>query len=376
MSLAARSPIVATVDLTVLLHNLTHVQSRLTPPCEIIAVVKADAYGHGAIPVARALCTAGVQRLCVATVDEGLALRQAGLTAPILVLGATLPDQLDGFAEGRLTPVLHDTDSLLRMTDWAVQHRVRVAVHVKLDTGMGRLGFKPHQMDALARNPVWRSSLNWEGLMAHLADADGGNPAFTQQQIAAFRHAVDTVAAHGLKVPLLHMANSAGILRFPASHGTAVRPGIMLYGYHTLPPRVPAPALKPVLSLAVPVIHIHELHKGESTSYNRTFIAKRRTKIAVLPIGYADGYSRSFSNKASVLIGGSRAPVVGRVCMDMTMVDVTRIPQAVAGTDAVIIGRQGADAITADDLAAWQKTISYEVLCGLGPRVRRVYKEN
>lgn len=371
----ARSPIVATIDLTALIHNLNQVRAKLTRPCDVIAVVKADAYGHGAVPVAQALCRAGVQRLGVATVEEGLALRQAGISAPILVLGAVMPDQLEELAASRLTTVLHDQDSLQQMAAWAKPRHVSTPVHIKIDTGMGRLGFRLEDLPALLEDEAWNGPLQLEGLMAHLADADGGNPAFTNTQLKKFHQAVGAVKARGFEVPLIHIANSAAIIRFPASHWTAVRPGIMLYGYHTLPARVPAPNLKPVLSLIVPIVHVHQLKKGESVSYNRTFVAKRRSRIAVLPMGYADGYSRALSNRGAVLIDGKRAPVVGRVCMDMTMVDVTNIPQAAPGMEAVVIGRQGKLEITAADLAAWQKTIPYEVLCGLGPRVRRVYRE-
>ena len=373
--LTARSPIVATIDLAALVHNLNQIRKLLSEPLEIIAVVKADAYGHGAVPVARTLCQAGVQRLGVATVEEGLALRQAGLNAPILVLGAMLADQLEEAAANRLTPVLHDRESLSQTAAWAERRHVRMAVHVKIDTGMGRLGFRPEDLPAVADHQAWKGPLQLEGLMGHLADADGGNPSFTNTQLKTFQRAVAVLKARGLEAPLRHIANSAAIIRFPASHGTAVRPGIMLYGYHTLPARVPAPDLKPVLSLTVPIVHIHEIRKGESVSYNRTFVAKRRSRIAVLPLGYADGYNRSLSNRGSVLIDGARAPVVGRVCMDMTMVDVTNIPQASPGTEAAVIGRQGKLEITAADIAAWQRTIPYEVLCGLGPRVRRVYRE-
>ena len=371
----ARSPIVATIDLAALVQNLNQVRNLLSQPTDIIAVVKADAYGHGAVPVARALCQAGVQRLGVATVEEGLALRQAGLNAPILVLGAVLPDQVEESAANKLTPVLHDRESLAQVAAWAERRQVRMAVHVKIDTGMGRLGFRLEDLQAVADHPAWKGPLQLEGVMGHLADADGGNPSFTNTQLKKFQRAVGALRARGVEAPLVHIANSAAIIRFPASHFTAVRPGIMLYGYHTLPARVSAPDLKPVLSLTVPIVYIHVIKKGESVSYNRTFVAKRRSRIAVLPLGYADGYSRSLSNRGSVLIGGTRAPVVGRVCMDMTMVDVTNIPQTRLGMEATVIGRQGKLEITAADVAAWQKTNPYEVLCGLGPRVRRVYRE-
>ena len=209
--------------------------------------------------------------------------------------------------------------------------------------------------------------------MTHLADADNRDPGYTDRQLARFRSLIEAVRTMGLRIPLIHAANSAAILRHPASHFSAVRPGLMLYGYHTLTDGGPAPDLKPVLALTTKVVQVKRVAQGDSISYNRTHVASRPSRIAVLPIGYADGYNRLLSNRGTVLLEGQRAPVVGRVCMDLTMVDVTDIPAVRAGSEAVLIGAQNGLRVTADDLASLVGTIPYEILCAIGPRVPRVY---
>ena len=342
--------------------------------CDIVAVVKADAYGHGAAPITHALAQSGVTRFGVATLAEGLALRAAGITASILVMGALLPEECpDAIAHG-LTPVVYDLHQADCLAACLKDRAMPYSVHLKVDTGMGRLGLSPKTMpDVLAKLRVHRA-LKLEGIMTHLADADHENADYTQQQVDQFCAILRQIEAEGLAVPLVHAANSAGILRHPASHFTAVRPGIMLYGYHPIR-ESPAPSsLKPVMSLSTRVVQVRSLDTGQSVSYNRTYTATRPSRIAVLPIGYADGYNRRLSNQAAVLIHGKRAPVVGRVCMDMTMVDVTNIPGVQPGDNAILIGRQGEEHITAQELADLQGTIPYEVLCAIGSRVPRVYQ--
>ena len=210
--------------------------------------------------------------------------------------------------------------------------------------------------------------------MTHLADSDGSDPSHTQRQLERFRDVLDRCRCRGLAVPIAHAANSAAMIRFPESHFSLVRPGISLYGYHTLPESVPYTGLTPILSLRTKVMQLRSLKPGDSVSYNRTFVAKRPSTIAVLPIGYADGYNRRLSNRGFVLVHGRRAPIVGLVCMDMTMIDVTDIPLVQAGDAVTLIGRNGSDAIWADDLADWTGTIPYEILCAIGPRIPRLYQ--
>lgn len=246
-------------------------------------------------------------------------------------------------------------------------------IHLKIDTGMGRLGFPPSEFErVLEAMPSWKS-LTIEGLMTHLADSDGEETGHTERQLELFRTMLDGCKRRGMMVPMIHAANSAALIRYPHSHFSLVRPGIALYGYHTLPQAVQYDELHPILSLRSTVMQLRTIKPGDSISYNRTFIAKRPSIIAVLPIGYADGYSRKLSNKGCVLIKGRRAPVVGLVCMDMTMVDVTDLPSVRVGDAVTVIGRDGNDAIWADEIAQWSGTIPYEVLCAIGPRIPRVY---
>lgn len=367
------SPTVALLDLTALAHNLDQVRRCLTPGCEVLAVVKADAYGHGAVVTSRALTQLGVPYLGVSTLAEGIELREAGLRVPILVMGALLADQLPEAIEAGLTPVICEPATVRDLARLVRDRPAPYPVHIKVDTGMGRLGLLPDEVPAMLQSPPFKGSLRAEGLMTHLADADGPDPTYTLAQIRSFRTLISRVEAAGMAVPLVHAANSAAILRFPEAHGTAVRPGLMLYGYHTAPQAPSTLSLRPVLSLLTRVVQIKSVGPGQSVGYNRAWIAPRASKIAVLPIGYGDGYSRSLSNRGAVLIRGVRAPIVGRVCMDLTMVDVTRLPAVRTGDEAVLLGRQGSEQISALDLAVWQDTIPYEVLCALGKGVPRLY---
>ena len=338
-----------------------------------MAVVKADAYGHGAIETSRTLIQHGVTRLAVFSTEEGIALRQAGFTVPIVVLGPVFQEQFCDLFAHHLTPVVSDPSVLTALGQAAASREVFHTIHLKIETGMGRLGLRQDELVALFRSYKFPSSLRLEGLMTHLADADGSDSDSTQEQISRFNTALNVVLESGFQVPLIHVSNSGGAVRFPSTHFSLVRPGIMLYGYHTLPGTVEAPDLRPVLSLKTCIAQLRTIQPGGTVSYNRTFTAKCLTRIAVLPIGYAGGLSRHLSNRGYVLIRGQRAPIAGLVCMDMVMVDVTAIAGAAVGDEVVLIGRQGNEHITARDLAEWTDTIPYEVLCAIGPRVPRLY---
>jgi alanine racemase len=363
----------ASIDLAALIHNLSKIRERLSHNCSIMAVVKANAYGHGAVDVSRALGQAGVTRLAVASVHEGIALREAGINGNILVLGALLETQIQELFSYRLTPVIHEQRLLPQLAKEAEAANQPLSIHIKVDTGMGRLGLPASELltflDAVLR---WKS-IRIEGFMTHLADSDGDDSSHTEQQLKCFRGLLEQIEQRGMTVPFVHVANSAAIMRYPQSHFSLVRPGIMLYGYHTLPDAVPCPHLQPVLSLRAMIVQLRTIKPGETVSYNRTFVAKRPSTIAVLPIGYADGYNRQLSNKGFVLIDGKRAPIVGLICMDMTMVDVTDIPSVRVGDCVTLIGRQGQEAIWADEIAGWTRTIPYETLCAIGSRIPRVY---
>jgi alanine racemase len=373
VSSSGSSPTVAVIDLSALAHNLAETRRCLSGTCDLLAVVKADAYGHGAVAVSRALTDLGVTRFGVASVREGAALREAGLQASILVLGALLPEQIPGLLAYRLTPVVHEPAIAERLAELVRSRPEPYPVHLKVDTGMGRLGLDAPAALSLLTSPAFKGPLRAEGLLTHLADADGPDPEYTQRQIGRFGQLVEQMRASGHSIPLIHAANSAAIIGHPSAHFTLVRPGIMLYGYHAVPPGRTAPALKPVLSLKAHIVQLRSMSSGESVSYNRTHVARQPSKIAVLPVGYADGYNRALSNRGQVLIHGRRAAIVGRICMDMTMVDVTDIAGVKAGDEAVLIGRQDAEQITADEVAGLLGTIPYEVLCAIGSRVPRCY---
>lgn len=369
------SPTFASVDLNALVHNLTQFRRRLAPTCDVMAVVKANAYGHGAVETTKALIRQGVTRVAVVSPEEGIILREAGIGIPIVVLGPLFHEQIPDLLAHQLTPVLSDLALLAPLAQAAASLGTPYPVHVKVDTGMGRLGLSLEDLGRLLAEPSFPGLLHCEGVMTHLADTDGDATASTEQQLALFNEALDRIKRAGFRIPLVHAANSGGAVRFPQAQFSLVRPGIMLYGYHTLPGTVAVPELQPVLSLHSRVAQLKIIPAGRTVSYNGTFIARRPTRIAVLPIGYADGLSRRLSNVGQVLIRGRRAPIVGLVCMDMVMVDVTSIPEVSVGDDVVLIGSQGRARITAADVATWAGTIPYEVLCGIGPRVPRLYRQ-
>ncbi len=373
-SISTLLPTYAIVNLAALAHNLSRIKRYLSPGCEVMAIVKANAYGHGAVEIAQSLAKQGIDQFAVASIDEGIELRLAGLTASIVVLGALFEEQVPDLITHRLTPVVSDGRILPALAKAAHSHQAPYPIQLKVETGMGRLGFSPEELLAVLDNPLLHSSLKVEGLMTHQADADGTDSAFTERQLATFQAMLEQIRQRGLPLPLVHAANSAAIVRFPDTHFSIVRPGIMLYGYHTLPATIPDPDLRPVLSLHTTVAQLRTIPLGSSVSYNRTFVAKRQTRIAVLPIGYADGYSRRLSHRGSVLIQGRRVPIVGLVCMDMIMVDVTDLAPVEVGETVTLIGQQGEESIWADEVAGWIDTIPYEVLCGIGSRVPRIYE--
>ncbi|HJT20916.1 MAG TPA: alanine racemase [Nitrospira sp.] len=363
----------AHVDLTSLVHNLAVIRRRLSGSCDILAIVKANAYGHGAEQTARTLVQQGISRLAVVSVNEGVSLREAGITADIVVLGTASDEELVEMLASRLTPVVSDIRRLPALAKAAAAKNLALPIHIKFDTGMGRLGLSPDEVESVFDHIERAKSLRIEGVMTHLADADGKTAEQTEQQLARFRDALAQLRSRGARIPLVHAANSAALVRFPDAHFSLVRPGIMLYGYHTLPPSVAPLELRPVLTLKTAVGQLRTILPGTPVSYNGTFVATRTTRIAVLPVGYADGYNRRLSNRGAVLIHGRRAPIVGLICMDMTMVDVTDIPGVQVDDEVVLIGRQGDEAIWADEIAEWTGTIPYEVLCCIGPRVPRTY---
>ncbi|MDT7041410.1 alanine racemase [Candidatus Nitronereus thalassa] len=368
------SPTTAIIHLHALAHNLSALRTFLAPRCEILAVVKADGYGHGSIVIAKTLAQLGITKFGVATIQEGVALREAGLTGSIIVLGATFSWQLPDLIHYQLTPVISDADTAHQFAKELSPDQTPYPVHIKVDTGMRRLGLSPDALTSLLDSPLFQGSLVLESLMTHLADADSVDPAFTHYQLDQFQSMVDQLRLKGIMIPSLHAANTAGIVAHPQSHLDMVRPGLLLYGYQPVLPFATALDLKPVLSLVTKLAQTKSVGAGEPLSYNGIFRTARPSQIGILPIGYAHGYHRRLSNQGKVLIGNTRVPIVGRICMDMTLIDITDVPNAKVGDEVVLLGTQGKESISATDIAQWQDSIPYEVLCSIGPRVNRKYE--
>ncbi len=363
------------VDLAAIAANVTLAGRLAGSKTGVMAVVKADAYGHGAVPVARTALDAGATWLGVAIPEEAVPLRAAGIGCRILVLGPIPPEQADLVVSNDLDQCVCDLPQAESL-DRAARARGRiVALHLKVDTGMGRVGVTPREACGVAEKIGALRSVRLAGLMTHFAEAEAEDARFAGEQLSRFAEVTRNLAAalQG-RMPLRHAANSAGLLFVPDGRLDLVRPGIMLYGCHPRGlQRPPEPLLRPALRLRTTISQVKDVTRGDSVSYGRTFVASRDVRVATLPVGYADGCGRLLSNRGQVLIRGHRVPIIGRVCMDMTMADVSGLPDVRVGDEAVLIGRQGAEEITADEIAEAQGTISYEILCRIGPRVPRVY---
>ena len=368
------SPISAFINLSALAYNLTEIQRCLPSTCDVLAVVKADAYGHGAVKISQTLAHLGVRRFGVATVQEGAMLREHGISQDILVMGGLLPSQLSELIHYHLTPVISCEDIACDLSDLLSSHSIPYPVHVKIDTGMRRLGLSLESVASFLKSAPFEKQLRVEGLMTHLADADNSDSSFTTLQVQQFQGVANELYAQGHEIPLLHVANSAGILHHEAAHMDIVRPGIMLYGYvpnHASAARI---ALRPVMKVTTPIMQVRMVPTGDPLGYNGSHRTTRPSRIAVLPVGYAHGYPRLLSNKGMVLIHGRRAPIVGKICMDMMLVDTTDLPEVHPGEEVVLMGNQGLEEISAMEIAQWAQTIPYEVLCNFGPRVHRMYE--
>jgi len=363
-------PTIAEVDLDAILSNLGVLRRTVGNGVAIWGVVKADAYGHGAVAVGRALEPA-IDALAVSLVEEGLELRAAGIRTPIVVLSAFYNHHQDEVIHEGLTPVIYDISDLERFAAAAARLGRRLAVHLKVDTGMSRLGVSVQDLPAVLDRALALPSIEVAGLATHFASADGADPAVTEEALRRFRACVDLAQRRGLDRLTLHAANSAATVRFSDAHLNAVRPGLALYG--AMPSQeVARPELRPALRLATRVMALHDIGPSTPVSYGGLWRAARPSRIATLPIGYADGYPRHVRD-ARALVRGQKVPVVGAVCMDMLMVDVTDVPGAALGDPVVLIGRDGDQVITVDDLAGWAGTVSYEILCGVSKRVPRIY---
>jgi alanine racemase len=362
-------PTWAEVNLNNLAHNFYLIKKRLAPGTKVLVTVKADAYGHGLVRVAGKLVSCGVDFFGVASIDEGIALRKNKIKAPILVLGALLKEDIPPLFTYRLTPTVSSLDLAEAIDKKARALGRKMNVHVKIDTGMGRLGILYAEAGKIVEKISRLKYLRIEGIFTHLACADTKKD-FTLYQIGVFKRLVSTLCAKGIKIRLKHTANSMGVIGYKEGHFNMVRPGLVIYGLY--PGAGLAIKLRPVLSLKTKVVFLKQVPGGYGISYGQTYITKNKTKIVILPIGYGDGYPRNLSNLAPVLIKGRRFKISGRVCMDQIMVDVGDLPVKV-GDEAVLIGSQGNKTITSEELAELAGTIPYEIVCGLGSRVPRIY---
>lgn len=362
----------AAIDLGAIRHNFSQVK-KCARGVKILAAVKANAYGHGMKEVAKALEKCNVDYLGVAFVDEGIELRKAGCKVPILVLSNALPYQAKDIVKYRLTASVSDTVLARAISREAVRTRKKAKLHIKVDTGMGRLGIRAKDAILFAERVFHFPGITVEGIFTHLPSADEKDRSFTKAQITRFKRVITSLEKEGYVIPIRHAANSAGVKHFPDSFFNMVRPGLMLYGLDPSPLLIKSIKLKPALSLKTRIVFLKDVPHHTPVSYGRTYVTKTRTRIGVLPIGYADGYSRSLSNIGEVLVHGKRCKVIGRICMDHTVIDL-KGAQVKAGDEVVLIGRSGKEEITAQDIAEKTHTISYEIVSRIGPRIPRVFK--
>ena len=361
------------VDLKTIVENLKAVREKVGSR-KVMGTVKANAYGHGLVDVAKLLEAEGIDMLGVSILDEAMHLRQANIRSPILIMGTILSEEAERAVELDVRPTLNSFKVAESIDDAGRRQDRVIAAHVKIDTGMGRFGELPdNAVDYLGRLRTLEH-LQIEGIYTHFPIADEQNDPFTRGQIEIFARIVNTLEEKGFHIPIRHAANSSAILNYPESYFTMVRPGDTLYGLYPSDKVDKGLSLKPALSWKSRVLTVKQIPKGWSVSYGRTYIAPEEKRIAIIPVGYADGYNRHLSNSGQVLLHGRRVPIIGLVCMDQFMIDVSDIGDVAVGDEVVLIGKQGDEEITADELAKELGTINYEIICGINCRVPRIYK--
>lgn len=373
-------PLWAEIDLSAIRHNIREIRRVVGDQKAMLVVVKGNAYGHGAIQVANAVVREGVEYLGVARLSEAIVLRNAGIKVPILILGYTPPDCAPRLVDLKLTQTVHSCEYAERLASFLHCAKAKLTIHIKIDTGMGRLGLLPEntpgqssivdRVESIARHGVFEM----EGIYTHFAASDADCLDNAYQQLELFTQTLNSLKAAGYEFSCIHAANSAAILTMPEAHFNMVRPGIVTYGLY------PSDSvdrslldLRPAMTVKASLVSVKEAPCGTTVSYGHTHVCEGNTRIGVVPIGYADGYDRFLSSKGIMLVHGKRVPVVGRVCMDQTMVDLGPESSAECGDEVVILGKQGDGSVTADDLALMLGTINYEIVARLMARVRRVY---
>lgn len=366
----------AEIDLNAIAHNVREIRKLTGSRVEMMGVVKADAYGHGVLEVVRTLLDNGVTQLAVSMLDEAIQIRKMGIDVPILILSYTDPARAEEIVENELTQTVFSFDLPQALSTASVKLEKSVKIHIKVDTGMTRVGFMPgynavKNIMEIGRMP----GLIIEGIFTHFASADERERDYTYMQFERFMSLCTELGRVGIHIPLKHVCNSAGTIQYPEMHLDMVRPGVILYGlYPSQDVDKDKIHLKPAMTLKANVIFVKDVEPDVCISYGRTFRTTRPSKIATIPIGYADGYTRLLSNKGRMLVNGEFAPIVGRVCMDQCMIDVTDLKNEVrAGDEVVVFGSQNGACISVEELAAEIGTINYELVCIIGKRIPRVY---
>lgn len=371
-----QSRIYAAVNLDAVLYNLENMKKNINENTKIIAVLKADGYGHGAVPIAREIQSLPyIWGIAVATVEEGMELRNAGIQKPILILGYTYEEDYDTIVREDFRPAVFKKSMAQKLSQAAVKAGKPVNIHIKIDTGMTRIGYRDPQRDVPEILEISRlPGIRIEGLFTHFARADETDPAPAYRQLEKYGEFLKKLEAAGLSIPLKHCSNSAGIIRIPEANLDAVRAGVILYGMYPSDEveKEPVP-LKPAMEIKSHIAYIKTVEPDAQVSYGGTYTTQRPTRIATIPVGYADGYARGLSNRGSVLIHGRRAPILGRVCMDQFMVDVTEIPEAKELDEATLLGMDGEDCITMEELGDLSGRFNYEFACCISKRVPRIY---
>lgn len=362
------------IDLDAIRYNVRFIQQLIGPGVRQAAIVKANAYGHGAVPVSQACLQAGAQMLCVAIADEAVELREAGITAPVLVLGPPTRDEAELYARYNIMATLSAVEHAQMVTEAAVRLGRGVKVHIKIDSGMGRHGARADVVEDLAAYVAASPHLTVDGIFSHFGSACGPDLSCAEEQLERFRQLLPKVLAHvGADRPAVHIANSGAIVRMPDTRFDYVRPGAILYGLNPGFDDSLMPPLRPAMSLHTILATVKRLEKGAPVGYNRAWHAPRDTILGILPLGYADGYSRQLSNNADVLVGGRRCPLVGMVSMDAITVDVTDVPGARVGDEVVLIGAQGDERITVEEISRRAGTIVEETVSRMSSRLPRIY---
>lgn len=370
-------PIWLEINLDAIAHNVKKIRQIVGKNTQIIAVVKANAYGHGAIEVSETLLENGVTMLGVGVIEEGIVLREAGIKAPILICGLTTNEQLESLVMYNLTATVCDLRAVRILSRIASEKKKKARIHVKIDTGMGRLGIPSEDTLNFVKKISLMENIEIEGIFTHFAATNEEDGNYTRKQFEKYKKALLELERGGINIPLKHVANSTTILNSYRFHLNAVRPGVIVYGLFPSPRTKQIVQLRPAAEFKTKIIFLKEVPAGKSIGYGRTYTTTKPTRIATLPVGYADGYSWLLSNKGEVLVRGERAPIMGRICMDLCMIDVTHIGGVQTGDEIVLWGKQGSEMISAEEVAQKIGSIVYEVICMVDKeRVPKVFIKN